>query len=304
MTWPKESGIRRPAVAGRFYPADAAECRNLATQYVHAGAHKSGATATNGIGGILWGGIVPHAGWICSGAIAGETIGALKSARPDADLIVVFGAIHTPIPTKLAALDSHAKWIEPSGESVVIEDVRAGLREKSDSFVVDDRFHLQEHAVEVELPLIEVAWPRAAILPIEISLAMNAASIGRETARRVIQSNRRPVFLASSDLTHYGPNYGFAPAGIGTHGLEWAKQNDRRLLDLVERFDVDAIVPEVATRANACGGGAIAAMLAACREYGAGSATVLTHASSFETLKIVAPQTPHNAVGYAAVVVG
>jgi AmmeMemoRadiSam system protein B len=86
--------------------------------------------------------------------------------------------------------------------------------------------------------------------------------------------------------------------------LEWAKQNDRRLLDLVERFDVDAIVPEVATRANACGGGAIAAMLAACREYGAGSATVLTHASSFETLKIVAPQTPHNAVGYAAVVVG
>src|SRR5256714_2230581 len=151
---PKESGIRRPAVAGRFYPADAAECRTLATKYVDAGAQKSGATATNGMGGI-----VPHAGWICSGAIAGETIGALKRARPDADLIVVFGAIHTPIPTKLAALDSHAKWIEPSGESGVLEEVRAGLKEKSDAFVVDDRFHQFEHAVEVELPLIEIAWP-------------------------------------------------------------------------------------------------------------------------------------------------
>ena len=44
-------------------------------------------------------------------------------------------------------------------------------------------------------------------------------------------------------------------------------------------------------------------MLAACREYGAGSATVLRHANSFETLGEVAPQRPDNAVGYAAVVV-
>ena len=67
---------------------------------------------------VLRGGVVPHAGWICSGAIAGETIGALRTAMPDADLIVVFGAIHTRIPIALAALDSHAKWIEPSGESL------------------------------------------------------------------------------------------------------------------------------------------------------------------------------------------
>src|SRR6478736_5841771 len=118
---PKEAGIRRPAVAGRFYPADASECRAAATSYVDAGARKYGATVTNGMGGI-----VPHAGWICSGAIAGETIGALKHARPDADLIVVFGAIHTGIPISVAALDSHAKWLEPGGESAVIEEVRAG----------------------------------------------------------------------------------------------------------------------------------------------------------------------------------
>jgi hypothetical protein len=218
-------------------------------------------------------------------------------------LIVVFGAIHTPIATSLAALDSHARWIEPSGESQVVEDVRAGLREDANRFVVDDRFHLHEHAVEVELPLIEIAWPGAAILPVEVPLAMNAIEIGIATAKRVVQTHRKAVFLASSDLTHYGPDYQFAPGGIGIHGLAWAKENDRRLLDCVERFALDQVVPEVATRHNACGGGAIAAMLAACREFGATRAKVITHTNSFQALKDVAPQRPDNAVGYAAVVV-
>ena len=133
---------KNPAVAGKFYPADASECRALAQGYVDAGANKFGATCTNVTNGtrahsgtpsgVLRGGIVPHAGWICSGAIAGETIGALKTALPDADLIVVFGAIHTPIPIDRAALDSYATWIEPSGESLVTEAVRKGLAEKSD----------------------------------------------------------------------------------------------------------------------------------------------------------------------------
>jgi MEMO1 family protein len=299
MAEPKASGIRRPAVAGpnRFYPADANQCRAWAQKFVN-GAFATGTSVTKGTGGI-----VPHAGWICSGAIAGQTIGVLKRCAPDAEVIVVFGAIHTPISIKTAALDTYGKWIEPSGESLIAEDTRGALAEKLDWFVVDDRFHLNEHAVEVELPLIEVAWPEAAILPIEVPLMSNAIEIGKETAQRLIKENRKAVFLASSDLTHYGPNYRFVPAGIGMHGLDWAKQNDRRLLGLVEKFDVDAIVQEVAAHLNACGGGAIAAMMSACREYGAGSATVLRHASSFETLRDVAPQTPDNAVGYAAVVV-
>ena len=62
-------------------------------------------------------------------------------------------------------------------------------------------------------------------------------------------------------------------------------------------------MPEVRERANACGGGAIAAMLAACKEAGAASARVLRHTNSYETLAQVAPQPPVDAVGYAAVIV-
>ena len=76
MSGPNETSqsVRRPAVAGRFYPADAEECRKQAGSFlryntIHAQEKK-------------WiGGIVPHAGWICSGAIAGETIATLPNAR-------------------------------------------------------------------------------------------------------------------------------------------------------------------------------------------------------------------------------
>src|SRR5439155_22346825 len=111
------------------------------------------------------------------------------------------------------------------------------------------------------------------------------AGIGIATARRVVEAGyETPVFLASSDLTHYGPAYGMAPGGVGLSGLAWARDNDRRLLDMIERYDVERIVPEVRERLNACGGGAIAAMLAACRELGAKDASVLRHTNSYETL--------------------
>jgi AmmeMemoRadiSam system protein B len=131
----------------------------------------------------------------------------------------------------------------------------------------------------------------------------NAAEIGLRTARALHERGISAVFLASSDLTHYGPSYRFAPAGVGVAAMAWAKENDRKLLSRVENFEIDQIVPEVREHLNACGGGAICAMLAACKEAGASSARVLRHASSYETLAEVAPQPPVDAVGYAAVVV-
>ena len=171
-------------------------------------------------------------------------------------------------------------------------------------FRVDERFHEREHAVEVELPLIQAAWPDASVLPIEVPAIDSAAAIGIATAKQLEQAGVNAVFLASSDMTHYGPSYRFTPAGIGLGALGWALSNDERLLQLVTDMTVDRIVPEVRSRFNACGGGAIAAMMAACLERGASGGAVLRHANSYETLAHVARQGPENAVGYAAVVIG
>ena len=300
---PKNFSVRLPVAAGRFYPDEPSACRDSALALLRAGQGKE--PDVRDTAGRGWGGIVPHAGWICSGAIAGQMIADLARRNRDVppDVVVVFGAVHTPIEIERAALDSHDVWKTPGGASRIDEDLVRQLRSAGQQFVMDDRFHRQEHAVEVELPLIQAAWPNAALLPIEVPLIHQAVGIGRETAQRVLAGGKNAVFFASSDLTHYGPVYRFAPAGIGLDGLAWARSNDERLLRLVADFAVDKVVPEVVEHANACGGGAIAAMLAACKEAGATQTTLLRHANSHQMLAGIVRDDPSNAVGYAAVVV-
>ena len=294
MAGPSDVTVREPAVAGLFYPDDSVACRAEARKYLCAAQETGNAN--------LKGAIVPHAGWICSGAVAGEAIATLaESCR--ADVVVVFGAIHTRLETRAAAFDVHRRWRVPGGESQIAEEIQAKLLEASGLFVVDERFHRREHAVEVELPLIQLAWGEALLLPMEVPLAEQAVEMGRQTARQIEKTGVKAVYLASSDLTHYGVSYEFAPAGLGMPGMQWEKDNDRRLLAIVTEFAAERVVREVREHGNACGGGAIAAMLAACREIGAGEARVLRHTNSYETLAAVAPQRPDNAVGYAGVIV-
>jgi AmmeMemoRadiSam system protein B len=217
---------------------------------------------------------------------------------------VVFGAIHTPLASQESVLDPYSSWNVPGDACAIQTELRRRLLERGGMFRVDERFHRTEHAVEVELPLIRSVWPNAAVLPVEVPVDEKAVEVGQETARRVTAAGLQAVFLASSDLTHYGPAYRFAPAGIGPQGLEWAKANDRMLIDRILRMQAESIVPDVRARLSACGGGAIAAMMAACREMGASRARLLQHANSYETLAAVAPQPPDNAVGYASIVVG
>jgi AmmeMemoRadiSam system protein B len=253
------------------------------------------------------GGIVPHAGWAFSGAIAGHTIAEMARSQSGraADVIVVFGAIHTRAPIDVAAFDSHQRWDVPSGMSEVDQEIERKLLESSTTlFRIDQRFHAHEHAVEVEVPLIQVAWPNSAILPVEVPVIQKAEQIGIATAKQLARSGLSAVFLASSDLTHYGPAYEFMPSGVGPVSLAWAKDNDRRLLHRVTDLAVNQIVPEVRDRMNACGGGAITAMLAACREMGATGGKVLRHVNSSEVVADPSRRDMANAVGYAAVVIG
>ena len=296
--------LRAPAVAGMFYPADAGQCRRAAQALLQQEQQDDIGPAA---GERSWtGAIVPHAGWVCSGAIAARSIAALARSTPAPDVVVVFGAVHTPVEVDFAALDAHDAWRVPGGDTPLAADAMRGLLASAGSelFAVEPRLHRHEHAVEVELPLIQQAWPGTALLPIEVPAIDEAVEIGRRTAEQLASNGARAVYLASSDLTHYGPSYRFTPAGVGEAALEWAKANDRRLLERVTDLAAEQVVPEARAHANACGAGAIAAMLAACRQTGATTARVLRHANSYETLAAVHPQPATDAVGYAAVVVG
>src|SRR5688572_3858936 len=126
--------VREPAVAGMFYPAEAEVCRAAAESYV---AMWRDRPADSGESRGRWmGGVVPHAGWVCSGSIAGQTIGTIAASRKppqlvsglphrpgDAraagptqtesgapDVVIVLGAVHTPLPLRFAALDDYERW--------------------------------------------------------------------------------------------------------------------------------------------------------------------------------------------------
>ena len=146
MPLTQAGSVRKPFRAGEFYPADAASCRELAALFIRPRDYTPVVAAQK-----RWiGGIVPHAGWICSGAVAGETIAAIAASGPPPDVVVVFGAIHTPLPIEVAALDPYERWVEPTGESLIARDVRERLltgRSGSDLFVTDERFHRAEHVV-------------------------------------------------------------------------------------------------------------------------------------------------------------
>ena len=141
----------------------------------------------------VWtGAIVPHAGWVCSGAIAAQSIAALARSTPAPDVVVVFGAVHTPVDVDFAALDAHDAWRVPGGDTPLAADAMRGLLASAgrELFAVEDRLHRHEHAVEVELPLIQQAWPGAALLPIEVPAIDDAVEIGRRTAEELASSGR------------------------------------------------------------------------------------------------------------------
>jgi MEMO1 family protein len=161
MTAPSFKGVRSPAVAGLFYPESPDACRKLAQQLL-CDAPRHPAESSGGLGGL-----VPHAGWICSGEVAAETLVQLATGQTP-DLVVVFGAAHTMASTQGAALDSHAAWALPTGQIQLPQAIETQLAQGGHGFVIDSRMHEREHAVEVQMPFLQLLWPDAAILPVTV----------------------------------------------------------------------------------------------------------------------------------------
>lgn len=162
----------------------------------------------------------------------------------------------------------------------------------------DPSVHANEHSIEVELPIILAAFGAVRILPIMVRPGDWAPEIGRVVAKAAADLGRRVTVLASTDLTHYGPAFGFEPAGHGRVGVQWAKTvNDRRFIRRTAELDADAVVPEAAVHHNACGAGAVAAAIAAAVALGAERYVELEHCTSAEREREPGYE-PENSVGY------
>lgn len=300
-------GTRTPAVASYFYPSSEQECRaeiESCLDQARRQAEQESATETRAALAAgterAIGGIVPHAGWVCSGMVAAEVLREL-TRRPGIDTFVVFGAAHR-LASSTAALYGQGSWSSPLGETAIDEDLASAVLTACSSVREDEEPHLVEHSIEVQLPFLQYLAPTARLLPILVPHTAPGPVIGRAVAEQARLLSREVIFVGSTDLTHYGPRYHFTPQGVGEAGLRWAKQvNDRQIIDLICRMQADEVAPQARRHHNACGAGAVAAAIAACRQQGATRGLLLRHTTSNETLRSrFGPM--EDAVGYAGIV--
>ena len=163
--------------------------------------------------------------------------------------------------------------------------------------------HGGDHAIEVQLPFLLEMLPGARFVPVAMPSAVPGYAVGESAARAVRSLGRKAVALASTDLTHYGPNYyAFAPKGVGEAAHRWSKEvNDRRILDRILALDARGAYEAGEEDSSACGPSAAAAAVAFAKTLGAKKGVLIEHITSWERAKHEEGE-PTDFVGYAAVV--
>lgn len=287
--------VREPVVAGQFYPGTEAACRRDVEAL-------ASPTADPPALGRVIGGLVPHAGWLYSGSVAGQAFRALAASSSETQVVVLFGGVHR-FRGRSAAMFGSGRWETPLG-SVEVDDRLAERVLSNTNLIIDDPYaHEDEHSIEVQIPFVQRVFPDAAILPIMVPATATATEVGRAVARTVMAYRYQVAVVGTTDLTHYGPRYGFAPLGVGRKGNRWAKvENDRRFIEQVLDLNGDALVGEAAEHHNACSAGAAAATVAAVVALGATHAVLLSHKSSSEVAEELGYGEADDSVGYAGIV--
>jgi AmmeMemoRadiSam system protein B len=254
--------VRPPAVSGRFYPSDPVELRaTVATMLADARA----TPARPPVRAI----IVPHAGYIYSGRTAAQVFA--RVAIPG--LVVILAPNHTGIcaATSGVSLWEAGAFRTPLGDVPIAADAAARLRDISKGFVeVDHEAHGAEHAVEVELPFLQLRRADVRIVPLVIAWDVwdAARALGDMLARFVTATSEPVLLLASSDLNHY------EPSGV-------SEKKDARALDAVQALDGEELLARCKReRISMCGRGPAAAVLAAAKALGGTRAEVVDYRHS------------------------
>lgn len=247
----------------------------------------------------VYGGIVPHAGWMFSGSLACKTLSAVTLGR-EVSTFVLLGADHTGQVSQGEVYDSGV-WKTPLGDVRIDDELAAEILSAADLLRPNPSAHDMEHSLEVQVPLIQVLAPEARIVPIAIPPAALAADIGKAIGRAVKGRAAEVAIIGSTDLSHHGGHFP-APGGRGEQGEQYARTQDQRMIGLMEKMDAEAVVVEAQQHQNACGAGAIAATIAACRALGAQEGRLLEYTNSYRIVKKMYGGNDDTTVGYASVV--
>jgi AmmeMemoRadiSam system protein B len=270
--------LREPRLPSGWYPRDGEGVSRFLSGFSGAAPGRPAAAA-----------IAPHAGWFYSGRIAAAAVSSLDR---DAETVVVLGG-HLPRgkPPLFAEEDAVRT---PLGLMPLDNEFRQALERELDGR--EDQY--ADNTVEVLLPMVRFFLPQAKLLWIRLPADLSSFEAGKIIARTGKALGRKLAVLGSTDLTHYGENYGFSPQGGGLKALQWVKeQNDRAFISAVEAGDPAAILERAEHDRSSCSPGAVLGALGYAQALGRGSPRLLAYGLSADS---VPDEIPASFVGYAA----
>jgi len=205
--------------------------------------------------------IAPHAGWLFSGSLAARAIKDLARA----ETVVVIGGHLSEGKNALAAFDEGFET--PLGS--LDNDLELLDRLAKEVFLSPDL--TADNTVEIQLPLVVALLAPRRVLWLRAPNGKAAMALGESLYRASRDLGRRITVLGSTDLTHYGPDYGFEPRGRGAEALRWVRDiNDKSFIDALLSFDAAGALSAGNERGAACSSGAAAAALAFTLSYAKG----------------------------------
>jgi AmmeMemoRadiSam system protein B len=287
---------RKPIVAGQFYPGQHDSCTDEINQCLGESAISEALPET------IVAGIVPHAGWTFSGALAALVFTAIKQQHEKVNTFVIFGAAHSYFGKSPAVYD-RGSWSTPLGE-VAIDEELADAVSDSGTAARDPAAHNSEHSIEVQVPFIQHLFAGAKIVPVLVPPGEQAISLGEVVGDFISRERQKKIVcIGSTDLTHYGPHYGFTPMGTGADAVRWAGEvNDKEFIDLALNLEPENLLTNAAENYNACGAGAAAAAIAAAKKLGKTKGLLLAQTNSNEVMLQKTGTSSADSVGYAAII--
>ncbi len=250
-------GIRNPVVAGRFYPDHPEVLRQEIQGYLGTGPCQRAFAA-----------IIPHAGYIYSGGVAG----CVYSSMSIPDRVIILCPNHTGRGADFAVWPE-GQWKTPLGAVPVDADLAAQIRARCPFLEESRPAHEFEHSLEVQLPFLQVLRSGFTLVPICIR-DLNPGrllELGDALAEAVRDSGCQALLIASSDMNHYE-----------TDAATRAK--DRQAIERIQCLDALGLLQTVAAQSiSMCGVGPAVSAIQAARNLGARKGILIRYATSGDT---------------------
>ena len=246
---------RLPAVAGSFYPGNPDVLLSDVHRYTRDAAERLEALGC----------VVPHAGYMYSGHVAGAVYAQLALPRR----FIILCPNHTGRGHPLA-INSDGAWQTPLGEARIDAPLAAALKQNLSLLRDDAEAHRSEHALEVQLPFLQAQLKDFTFVPIAIGTGQFEvlAALGEVIAHVIHDAGEKILVIASSDMNHYEPD-------------DITRVKDRLAIDAILALDPRALFDVVREKhISMCGYGPAVAMLTAARRLGATSAQLVRYATS------------------------